>query len=176
MPELSTRHRWVILVLVSLGLLMVALDNSVLYTALPKLTEDLRASSSEGLWIINAYPLVMAGLLLGAGTLGDKYGHKPMFIWGLIVFGIASLVAAFAPTAAILITGRALLAVGAAMIMPATLALIRQTFADARERNMAIGVWASVSLVGPQSARWSPASCSSTFTGARCSLSIFQLS
>ncbi len=144
----TINRRWTVLVLVSLGLLMVSLDNTILYTALPTVTADLQASASEGLWIINAYPLVMAGLLLGAGTLGDKYGHKRLFIWGLVIFGLASLTAALASTAALLIAGRALLGVGAAMVMPATLALIRQTFSDERERSVAISVWSSVALIG----------------------------
>lgn len=144
----NSRTRWVVLAILSLGLLMVVLDNSVLYTALPALTDDLEATSSEALWIINAYPLVMAGLLLGAGGLGDKFGHKRLFVWGMAIFGVASVIAAYSPTPAVLIAARALLAVGAAMVMPATLALIRQTFTDARERNIAISIWGSVSLVG----------------------------
>ncbi|GAA1758834.1 MFS transporter [Kocuria aegyptia] len=127
---------------------MVTLDNSVLYTALPVLTADLGATPSESLWIINAYPLVMAGLLMGTGTLGDKVGHKRLFIWGLVVFGLSSMLAAYAATPAILIAARALLGVGAAMVMPATLALIRETFHDIRERNMAIAIWASIAIVG----------------------------
>ncbi|WP_258572884.1 MFS transporter [Streptomyces sp. KM273126] len=141
-------RRWWLLVTVSVGLLLITLDMSVLYTALPTLTEDLGADASQKLWIINAYPLVMAGLLLGAGTLGDRVGHKRMFLVGLTLFGAASSVAAFASTPAVLIGGRALLAVGAAAMMPATLSLIRVTFDDERERNVAIGVWGSMSVVG----------------------------
>ena len=88
--SLSSR-RWVLLVTVAFGLLLITLDNSILYTALPTLTVDLGASASQGLWIINAYPLVMAGLLLGTGTLGDRIGHRLMFLIGLSVFGVASL-------------------------------------------------------------------------------------
>lgn len=144
----SARHRWLMLVVVGAGLLLITLDNSILYTALPTLTIELSATNAESLWIINAYPLVMTGLLLGAGTLGDKYGHRRLFIIGLALFGIASLIAAFAPTAAVLIGSRALLAVGASAMMPATLALIRVTFADPRERALAISVWGSLSVVG----------------------------
>ena len=133
-------YRWLTLVAVSFGLLLIALDNSVLYTALPTLTRELGATPSEALWIINAYPLVMAGFLLGAGTLGDRVGHRRMFIIGLTVFGAASVVAAFAPTGGILIVARGLLALGAAVMMPATLALIRLTFFD--ERNE-ISPWPS---------------------------------
>jgi DHA2 family multidrug resistance protein-like MFS transporter len=145
---LSAARRWSVLVTVAAGLLLIVLDNSILYTAVPTLVRDLGATSSESLWIINAYPLAMAGLLLGAGTLGDRVGHRRMFLIGLSVFGVASLVAAFSPTPEVLIAARALLAVGAAAMMPATLALIRITFTDERERNIAIAVWGSLSVIG----------------------------
>ena len=141
-------QRWSFFAAISLGLLMIGLDNSILFTALPTLTEELHAGETQQLWIINAYPLVLAGLLLGTGTLGDKIGHRRMFTTGLIIFGIASLAAAFAPNAALLIAARALLGLGAAVMMPATLALIRLTFTDERERNTAIGIWGSVAVVG----------------------------
>src|SRR5258708_6639206 len=121
---------------------------TVLYTALPSLARDLGTSASEKLWIINAYALVVAGLLPGLGTLGDRVGHKRMFIAGLCVFGIASLVAAYSPSPMILIGARALLAVGAAMMMPATLSIIRLTFNDDRERALAIGIWSAVASGG----------------------------
>ncbi len=94
----TTVKQWFLLALVGIGLLMVALDITILYTALPTLARELRASSSQGLWIINVYPLVTAGLLLGAGTLGDRIGHRQMYLTGLLVFGISSLMAAFATT------------------------------------------------------------------------------
>lgn len=144
----SHSNRWVLLITVAAGLLLIVLDNSVLYTALPTLTRELGATATQGLWIINAYPLVMAGLLLGAGTLSDRIGHRRMFLIGLVLFGIASLIAAFSPTAEVLIGARAFLAVGAAAMMPATLALIRVTFVDERERNIAIAIWGSLSVVG----------------------------
>ena len=109
---------------------MIGLDNSILFTALPTLTEEIHAGETQQLWIINAYPLVLAGLLLGTGTLGDKIGHRRMFTTGLVVFGVASLAAAFSPTPAFLIGARAVLGLGAAVMMPATLALIRLTFKD----------------------------------------------
>ncbi|MBF4168585.1 MFS transporter, partial [Enterobacter hormaechei] len=141
-------NRWLLLLTVGAGLLLITLDNSVLYTALPTLIQELGATSTQGLWIINAYPLVMAGLLLGAGTLGDRIGHRRMFLIGLALFGLASLLAAFSPTAEALIGARAFLAVGAAAMMPATLALIRVTFEDERERNIAIAIWGTLSVVG----------------------------
>lgn len=141
-------RRWWMLATVSVGLLLITVDMTVLYTALPTLTEELGADSSQKLWIINAYPLVMAGLLLGAGTLGDRVGHKRMFLIGLAVFGAASTAAAFAPSPPALIAARALLAVGAAAMMPATLSLIRTVFEDERERGIAIGVWGATSVCG----------------------------
>lgn len=147
-PGLSRSQRWALLFTVAAGLLLVTLDNSVLYTALPTLAEQLGASPGEQLWIINAYPLVMAGLLLGAGTLGDRIGHRRMFLAGLLVFGAASLAAAFSASAGQLIAARAALAIGAAAMMPATLALIGVTFREPRERNLAIAIWGSVAIVG----------------------------
>lgn len=144
----SPAHRWGLLVTVAIGLLLITLDSSILFTALPTLTEQLGATATQSLWIINAYPLVMAGLLLGAGTLGDRVGHRRMFLLGLVVFGLASALAALAPSATVLITARALLAVGAAAMMPASLALIRVTFDDERERNLAVAVWGSIAVVG----------------------------
>lgn len=147
-PEAAHVHRWKLLVTVASGLLLITLDNSVLYTALPTLSEELHATTEQALWIINAYPLVMAGLLLGAGTLGDRVGHRRMFLIGLGIFGCASVGAAFAPSAGLLIAARAVLAIGAAAMMPATLALIRVSFTDERERNFAVAVWGSLSIVG----------------------------
>ena len=144
----SARARWAFLLIISLGLFIVAADNSILYVALPTLRAELHTSHQQGLWIINAYPLVLAGLLLGTGTLGDKIGHRRMFEIGLTIFGIASAVAAFAPNVGVLIGARAFLGAGAAVLMPSTLALIRQTFFEPRERNTAIGIWGSVATVG----------------------------
>ncbi len=144
----SYETRWRVLATCVVALLLITLDNSILYTALPTLTRELGATPSEILWIINAYPLVMSGLLLGAGTLGDRLGHHKLLLWGLVIFGAASLTAAFAPSASVLIGARALLGVGAAVMMPATLALIRTSFQEERERTFAIAVWGAMSLVG----------------------------
>ncbi|MPS77297.1 MAG: MFS transporter [Achromobacter sp.] len=141
-------RRWLVLGIVSIALLLIVVDMTVLYTALPRLTHELGVTASEKLWIVNAYGLVVSGLLLGMGTLGDRLGHKRLFMMGLAVFGVASLAAAYSPGAASLITARVLLAVGAAMMMPATLSIIRLTFVHERERAVAIGVWASVASGG----------------------------
>jgi DHA2 family multidrug resistance protein-like MFS transporter len=147
MTTLNDR-RWLVLLTVGASLLLITLDNAVLYTALPTLVRELGATSSQSLWIINAYPLVMTGLLLSTGTMGDRVGHRQMFLGGLALFGVASLAAAFARTPEALIAARAVLAIGAATMMPATLALIRITFEDERERNLAIALWGCLSVVG----------------------------
>lgn len=146
--RVPTASSWPFFTVISLGLVMVALDNSILYTALPALNAQLGATPLESLWIINAYPLLITGLLLGTGTLGDKIGHKRMFLIGLVIFGLASLAAAFAPSAWALVAARAVLGTGAAAMMPATLALINQIFIEEHERNVAIGIWASTAIIG----------------------------
>lgn len=145
---MTTGNRWLVLAIVSSALFLIVVDMTVLYTALPRLTHDLAASASQKLWIVNAYPLVVAGLLPGLGTLGDRLGHRRLFLSGLVVFGLASLFAAYSPTPEALIGARALLAVGAAMMMPATLSIIRLTFTDDDERSFAIGIWAAVASGG----------------------------
>lgn len=141
-------RRWLILAIVSAALLLIVVDMTVLYTALPRLTHDLQASASDKLWIINSYALVVSGLLLGMGTLGDRLGHKRLFLSGLAMFGVASVAAAYSPNPAFLIAARAFLGVAAAMMMPATLSLIRITFHDERERAVAFGVWSSIASGG----------------------------
>lgn len=145
---MPNHNRWLVLLIVSIALFLITIDVTVLYTALPRLTHDLGATNSQKLWIVNAYPLVMAGLLMSTGTLGDRIGHRRMFLTGLAVFGVASLAAAYSPNPQLLIAARALLAVGAATMMPATLSIIRIVFTDDRERNLAIGVWAAVASGG----------------------------
>lgn len=139
-----SHNRWLILAIVTSTLFLIIIDMTVLYTALPRLTLALGASSSEKLWIVNAYPLVVAGLLPGAGMLSDRLGHKNLFMCGLPVFAVASLCAAFSTSADMLIASRVFLAVGAAMMMPATLAIVRHVFTDERERALAIGIWSAV--------------------------------
>ena len=114
---MTKAQRWGFFAVVSLGLLMIGLDNSILYTALPALEQALGAGPEQGLWIINAYPLVLSGLLLGTGALGDRVGHRLMFIVGLAIFGLASLGAAFAPGPLELIVARGMLGMGAAVML-----------------------------------------------------------
>ncbi|MEU6836899.1 MFS transporter [Streptomyces rubiginosohelvolus] len=141
-------NRWVVLVVLCLSLLVVALDATVLHVAVPSLTEDLRPSGTALLWIVDAYPLVCASLLILFGTLGDRIGRRRVLLIGYALFGLASVLAATADSSGVLIAARALLGVGGAMIMPATLSILRQVFPDRRERALAIGVWTAVAAVG----------------------------
>ncbi|MFF3847664.1 MFS transporter [Streptomyces sp. NPDC002328] len=141
-------NRWVVLLVLCVSLLLVAVDATVLHVAVPAVTEDLRPGAIELLWIVDTYPLVCASLLILFGTLGDKVGRRRVLLLGYALFGVASAMAAFAGTAEMLIVARALLGVGGAMIMPATLSILRQVFPDRRERALAIGVWSAVAAVG----------------------------
>ncbi|MDQ0830038.1 DHA2 family multidrug resistance protein-like MFS transporter [Streptomyces achromogenes] len=141
-------NRWVVLVVLCVSLLLVAVDATVLHVAVPAVTEDLRPGAIELLWIVDTYPLVCASLLILFGTLGDKVGRRRILLLGYALFGVASALAAFAGTAEVLIVARALLGVGGAMIMPATLSILRQVFPDRRERALAIGIWSAVAAVG----------------------------
>lgn len=141
-------RQWLTLVIIVLVYIPVAIDATVLHVAAPTLSMTLGASGNELLWIIDIYSLVMAGMVLPMGALGDRIGFKRLLLLGGGLFGLASLAAAFAHSASWLIATRAVLAIGAAMIVPATLAGIRATFSEQRHRNMALGVWAAVGSGG----------------------------
>ncbi|MEV0121808.1 MFS transporter [Streptomyces sp. NPDC050703] len=145
----TSRHpqRWLILGVICLAQLTVLLDNTVLSVAIPSLTEELDASTSDIQWMINAYSLVQSGLLLTAGSSADRYGRKKMLMAGLALFGVGSLVAAFAQSSAQLIAARAGMGVGGALLMTTTLAVVMQIFDDS-ERVKAIGIWSTVSSLG----------------------------
>lgn len=140
--------RWFILLAVMLAFLPVVLDMTILHVAIPSLTQALGASNNQVLWIIDIYPLLMAGLLVPMGTLADRVGNRRMLLTGLLVFGLASALAAFAPNTPMLIAARILLAVGGSMIMPCVLGLIRRTFEDSKERGIALGLWGTVGAAG----------------------------
>lgn len=140
--------RWSVLVLLCLSLLLITVDATVLHVAVPALTAALEPSAVELLWIIDVYSLVVAPLLIMFGTLGDRFGRKRLVLAGFVIFGVASAGATMAPTPLTLIMARALLGVGGAMIMPATLSILRQVFTDRRERAIALGVWSAVAAAG----------------------------
>ncbi|WP_405815334.1 MFS transporter [Streptomyces sp. NBC_01390] len=144
----ASANRWVVLLVLCTSLLLVAVDATVLHVAVPAVSEDLRPGAIELLWIVDVYPLVCASLLILFGTLGDRVGRRRILLLGYGLFGVASGLAAFAGSASLLILARALLGVGGAMIMPATLSILRQVFPDRRERALAIGVWSAVAAVG----------------------------
>lgn len=145
---MKSQGRWLTLGVVSTALFLIVIDMTVLYTALPSLARALHTSASEKLWVLNAYSLVMAGLMPAMGACGDRLGHRRVFICGMVVFGLASMMAAFAPNTQVLIAARALLAIGGAAMMPATIAIVRTTFQDPKELALAIGIWASVASGG----------------------------
>jgi EmrB/QacA subfamily drug resistance transporter len=137
-------RRWWALAVMCLSLLTISLDNTILNVAIPALENDLHASTSQLQWVIDGYTLVFAGLLLTTGSLGDRFGRRGALTIGLSIFGTGSLLSAFAGSATQLIFTRALMGVGAALIMPATLSLLTNVFSDSRERGRAIGAWAAV--------------------------------
>jgi len=140
----KSSNPWVVLAIISGALLLIGIDMTVLNVALPRLTQELSASTSEKLWMVNAYSLVMAGLLPGFGTLADRVGHRTILIWGMAIFGLSSIIAAFSISPTMLIVARGFLAVGAAMMMPATLSIVRLVFTQDQERATAIGIWGAV--------------------------------
>src|SRR2546429_4646494 len=137
---------WVLAVL-CLSLLVIGIDNTVLNVALPTLVRTLHATNSQLQWIVDAYVLVFASLLLTTGSLSDRFGRRSALAWGLVIFGAASVASAFAGTPNLLTATRALMGVGGALIMPSTLSILTNVF-PAEERARAIGVWAGVSGLG----------------------------
>ncbi|OAN43389.1 MFS transporter [Microbacterium sp. H83] len=139
---------WAALVVLMLPVLLVSVDNTVLSFALPEISIALAPTGAEQLWIIDVYPLVLAGLLVTMGTLGDRFGRRRMLLIGATGFAIVSALAAFAPTAGLLIAARALLGFFGAMLMPSTLSLLRSIFQNRDQRRLAIAVWASAFSAG----------------------------
>jgi EmrB/QacA subfamily drug resistance transporter len=143
----SYPRRWQALGVLALSLLVITMGNTILNVGLPTIREELDASSSQLQWIVDSYLLVFAGLLLAAGSLGDRFGRKRALVAGLITFGLGSALAALSDTSSALIASRALMGLGAAGIMPTTLSILTNIF-PANERPKAIAAWAAVSGLG----------------------------
>ena len=152
------RRAWIGLAALMLPVLLVSIDNTVLSFAIPQLSQALSPSASQLLWIVDIYPLILAGLLVTMGTLGDRVGRRRLLLVGATGFGLVSVYAAFAGDATHLIAARALLGLFGATLMPSTLALLRNLFLDDNQRRLAIAIWASAfsagSALGPIVGGW----------------------
>lgn len=152
-PPKAGRREWAGLAALSLATLMITFDMFVLLLALPKITADLRPSTVQQLWILDIYGFLVGGFLITMGRLGDRIGRRKLLMIGSVCFAAASLLCAFATSAAMLIAGRALLGIAGATLAPSTLALITNMFRDPKQMGVAIGVWASGftlgSILGP---------------------------
>src|SRR6476469_5588433 len=145
--EKAYERRWWILLVLCLSLVVITLDNTILNVALPTLVRDRDATNSQLQWMVDSYTLVFAGLLLTAGSLGDRFGRKGALQIGLGVFALGSLASALATDPTQLIATRARMGIGGAFIMPATLSILTNVF-PSEERGRAIGIWAGVSGLG----------------------------
>jgi len=149
----SHDRRWWILGVLCLSVLLVSVDNTIVNVALPTMSRELSATTSQLQWVVDAYALVLAAGMLGAGDLADRLGSRRLFLAGLVAFGAASAACAVAPSASVLIAARAVQGAGAAAILPSSLAIVNQLFPDPTERPKAIGVWAglggSALVLGP---------------------------
>ncbi|MFB6558663.1 MULTISPECIES: MFS transporter [unclassified Streptomyces] len=142
-PALDPR-RWIVLAILSGSLLLISMDTTILNVAFPSLVGDLQPGAVQQLWIIDVYALALSGLLVTAGALGDRWGRKRLLMAGFGIFSLASLIAVFSTEAWHVIAARALLGIGGAAIMPATVSILRTVFTDAKERAFALAVWAAV--------------------------------
>jgi MFS transporter, DHA2 family, multidrug resistance protein len=151
-------RRWIVLGVMCLSLLLIVMDNTIVNVAIPTLQRDLDASTSELQWVVDSYVLVFAGLLLTMGSLGDRFGRRGALAIGLSIMGIASVLSAFASSADQLIATRAVMGIGGALVMPATLSIITNVFTDRRERAQAIAIWSATAgaaiAVGPVTGGW----------------------
>ncbi len=146
--ERAGRKEWIALGVLALPLLLVSMDVSVLYFAVPFISADLGVSATEQLWIFDIYGFVLAGLLITMGSLGDRIGRRRLLLFGAVAFGLASVAAGYAQNPEQLIAARAILGIGGATLMPSTLALIRNMFHDPAQRSKAIAFWSAVMMGG----------------------------
>ncbi|MFJ9520302.1 MFS transporter [Kitasatospora sp. NPDC101801] len=145
--ETRNPHRWWILIVLCLSTLVLVIDSMALTVAVPSMTADLGAGAQDIQWILDSYILVFAGLLLTSGSLGDRFGRRKVMIVGLLLFGLASLAAAFCDNPGEVIAARITMGVGGALIMPSTLSILITVF-DEDERGKAMAAWGSVSMLG----------------------------
>lgn len=143
-----TRRQVAALFALCLAVFMVAVDGTVISVAVPAIADELHPSYNEILWISDIYSFVLAGLLITMGNVGDRIGRKRLLLISSVAFGVASAVAAFAPTAALLIVARAVQGFAGAGLMPATLALLRTVFTDDRQRMRGVGIWSAAGAAG----------------------------
>lgn len=143
-PVRAGRREWLGLAVLMIPVLLISIDNTVLGFALPAISTGLHPTGTQLLWIVDIYALMLAGLLVAMGSIGDRFGRRLLLVIGAIGFGAASLLAAFSTTPEMLIVARALLGVFGATLMPSTLSLIRNIFLDARDRRIAIATWAAL--------------------------------
>ncbi|HEY1988215.1 MAG TPA: DHA2 family efflux MFS transporter permease subunit [Acidimicrobiales bacterium] len=146
--SVSSRHRWATLAVLCVTLLLISLDNTVLNVALPSIVRSLGASSSQLQWMVDAYAVVFAGLLLSLGALGDRAGRKWVFMGGLVVFGGGSAFATWSGSPDRLTLARAVMGIGAAALMPCTLSILTNVFTQEKERVRAIGIWSGATGLG----------------------------
>lgn len=138
------RREWLGLAVLMIPVLLISIDNTVLGFALPAISTGLHPTGTQLLWIVDIYALMLAGLLVAMGSIGDRFGRRLLLVIGATGFGLASLLAAFSTSAEMLIVARALLGVFGATLMPSTLSLIRNIFLDPRDRRIAIATWAAL--------------------------------
>ncbi|HJP71309.1 MAG TPA: MFS transporter [Candidatus Limnocylindria bacterium] len=147
-PERATRREWIGLAVLTLAALVYAMDLTVLNLAIPRISEELRPSSAQLLWMIDIYGFLVAGLLITMGTLGDRIGRRRLLLGGAAGFALASLLAAFSTSSEMLIASRAIMGVAGATVAPSTLSLIFTMFLDPKQRSTAIGVWVAAYSAG----------------------------
>jgi len=143
-PALSTSHRWMVLAVCSAAMFLVGLDTTIVNVALPRLGLGLGTDTRGLEWVVDAYTIVFASLLITSGAIADRWGRRRVFQTGLITFGLASVLCALAPSIELLVSARVLQGVGASMLSPVALAIVVNAMPDPKERAKAIGVWASV--------------------------------
>ena len=148
MKEGTPVNRWLVLVLVCVAQFMVVLDATITNVALPSIQHGLHFSPTSLQWVINAYTLVFGGFLLLGGRAADLLGRQRLFVAGVALFTVASLLNGFAPNAGTLVAGRALQGLGAALVSPAALSIVMTTFAEGKERTRALGIWSAIAAGG----------------------------